>query len=248
MLISMNWIQDFVDLSGQDLDQLIQRFTLSTAEVEEIIHKGRDIEKVVAAQKSCRWRSTRFQKSCTCLRWIPAAGWWTVSAAPPMSGRAWWCPLPAPVAVCVPEKSWKPPCAKAILGGDVLLRSGAGHQRRPFRPDGAAGGYGSRYRHQGSVRHWDTVFEVDNKSMTNRPDLWGHYGIAREFAALAGRPLRPLEKADSTRWESLPAVSIDIQDKELAYRYTGLRGGQCHRKAQPGQYAHPPVLLRQPGH
>ena len=25
MLISMNWIQDFVDLSGLDLDQLIQR-------------------------------------------------------------------------------------------------------------------------------------------------------------------------------------------------------------------------------
>ena len=50
MLISMNWIQDFVDLSGLDLDQLIQRFTLSTAEVEEVFHKGRDIEKVVAGK------------------------------------------------------------------------------------------------------------------------------------------------------------------------------------------------------
>ena len=39
----------------------------------------------------------------------------------------------------------------------------------------------------------DTVFEVDNKSLTNRPDLWGHYGIAREFAALSGRELKPLE-------------------------------------------------------
>lgn len=41
----------------------------------------------------------------------------------------------------------------------------------------------------------DVVFEIDNKSLTNRPDLWGHYGIAREFAAIYGLPLRPLPTA-----------------------------------------------------
>jgi len=35
----------------------------------------------------------------------------------------------------------------------------------------------------------DVVFEIDNKSLTNRPDPWGHYGIAREFAAIYGLPL-----------------------------------------------------------
>ena len=30
----------------------------------------------------------------------------------------------------------------------------------------------------------DIVLEIDNKSLTNRPDLWGHYGIAREIAAI----------------------------------------------------------------
>ena len=38
MLISMNWIGDFVDLTGLDLENLIHRFTLSTAEVEDVIH------------------------------------------------------------------------------------------------------------------------------------------------------------------------------------------------------------------
>lgn len=38
----------------------------------------------------------------------------------------------------------------------------------------------------------DVVFEIDNKSLTNRPDLWGHLGIAREFAAIYGLPLRSL--------------------------------------------------------
>ncbi len=32
----------------------------------------------------------------------------------------------------------------------------------------------------------DTIFEVDNKSITNRPDLWGHVGLAREIACFSG--------------------------------------------------------------
>ena len=50
MLISMNWIGDFVDLSGLDLPALIQRFTLSTAEVEEVTQLGRDLRGVVTGK------------------------------------------------------------------------------------------------------------------------------------------------------------------------------------------------------
>lgn len=51
MLLSMNWISDFVDLSGLDKMELIHRFSLSTAEVEnEIFHKGKDIENIVVGE------------------------------------------------------------------------------------------------------------------------------------------------------------------------------------------------------
>jgi len=30
----------------------------------------------------------------------------------------------------------------------------------------------------------DTIIEVDNKSLSNRPDLWGHLGMAREISAI----------------------------------------------------------------
>ena len=36
----------------------------------------------------------------------------------------------------------------------------------------------------------DTVFEIDNKSLTHRPDLWGHYGFARELSAITGSKLK----------------------------------------------------------
>lgn len=41
-----------------------------------------------------------------------------------------------------------------------------------------------------------TVLEIDNKSLTHRPDLWSHFGFARELAAILGRPL----KMDADRW------------------------------------------------
>lgn len=37
----------------------------------------------------------------------------------------------------------------------------------------------------------DTIFEIDNKSLTHRPDLWGHYGMAREFSAFLSKKLKP---------------------------------------------------------
>ena len=51
MLLSMNWICDFVDLSGLDKLKLINQFSLSTAEVEnEIFYKGSDISGIVVAE------------------------------------------------------------------------------------------------------------------------------------------------------------------------------------------------------
>lgn len=38
----------------------------------------------------------------------------------------------------------------------------------------------------------DYILDVDNKSINHRPDLWGHYGIAREVAAILNLKLKPL--------------------------------------------------------
>ena len=35
----------------------------------------------------------------------------------------------------------------------------------------------------------DSIIEIDNKSITHRPDLWGHLGMAREVAAILGDPV-----------------------------------------------------------
>jgi phenylalanyl-tRNA synthetase beta chain len=67
----------------------------------------------------------------------------------------------------------------------------------------------------------DHVIEVDNKSLTHRPDLWGHLGMAREVAAITS-----LSAADPVRMDLLPAGEpawrVDIRDFGLCPRYSAL--------------------------
>lgn len=66
----------------------------------------------------------------------------------------------------------------------------------------------------------DIIAEIDNKSLTNRPDLWGHYGIAREIAAITGHKLLPLDVLEIKNDKK--DLEITIKDPELCYRYCGL--------------------------
>ncbi|MBC7928919.1 MAG: phenylalanine--tRNA ligase subunit beta, partial [Bryobacteraceae bacterium] len=66
------------------------------------------------------------------------------------------------------------------------------------------------------------IIEVDNKSLTHRPDLWGHYGMAREVAAITGGLLR-----DPVDLSLLPVISdlkiaIAVEDFDLCPRYSAL--------------------------
>ena len=67
----------------------------------------------------------------------------------------------------------------------------------------------------------DIIVEIDNKSLTNRPDLWGHFGIAREIAAITDHELLPLDLEEIPNNQK--DLEISIKDSNLCYRYTGLK-------------------------
>ena len=50
MFISINWIKDFVNLDNVNIDELINRFTLSVAEVEGVEKKGENTSNIVVAK------------------------------------------------------------------------------------------------------------------------------------------------------------------------------------------------------
>ncbi|MBR3646382.1 MAG: phenylalanine--tRNA ligase subunit beta [Lachnospiraceae bacterium] len=65
----------------------------------------------------------------------------------------------------------------------------------------------------------DVLLEIDNKSMTNRPDLWGHYGIAREIAALYNLPLAEIKPYEV---DVQSDFNVDIEDEDRCPRYIGV--------------------------
>ena len=67
----------------------------------------------------------------------------------------------------------------------------------------------------------DQIIEIDNKSLTHRPDLWGHYGMAREVAAITGHELIDPVKMDLLPAGD-PAVRIEVEDFDLCPRFSAL--------------------------
>lgn len=62
----------------------------------------------------------------------------------------------------------------------------------------------------------DMILEIDNKSMTNRPDLWGHYGMARELATIYGSELGVLPKFELPTGVASYPVAIE-SDRCMRY-------------------------------
>ena len=231
MYISMNWIGDFVDLSGLDLEALIHRFTLSTAEVEDIYHKGDDLRDVVAG-KILSMENHPTSKKLHLLKVDAGDKIYDVVCGAPnaregivvpfvkeggmVSGQEITC---ATIAGC---ESHGMCCSEKELG---ISDDHSGLMELP-----ADTPIGVDMTELYAIR--DTVFEVDNKSLTNRPDLWDHYGIAREFAALTGRELKPLDTVSLEAYDNLPPIQIDVQD-DLCFRYTGLKVRNIQKKVSP---------------
>lgn len=223
MYISMNWIRDYVDLSGLDINKLIHQFSLSTAEVEnEIFYKGSDLHGVVVAQIMsvedhpnspklhllkvdigdselvdvvCGASNVRLGMKTAFAKVGAQLG--DITIVPRLLAGFISC------GMCCSEKELGiSEDNDGIMDLDPVLPNGK-DLKEIFAID-------------------DIIFEVDNKSLTNRPDLWGHYGIAREFAVLAGRPLKSIDLADLSVFKELPALDIQTEDDDCL-RYSGLK-------------------------
>jgi len=222
MLLSMNWIRDFVDLDGFDLDELIHRFTLSTAEVEDIFHMGADTKGVISAKiLSCEPHPE--SKKLHLLKVDTGSGVVDCVCGAP-NAREGLTVAFATAGGCVNGFEIK----EAKVAGYTSYGMCCSQSELGISADNSglwelddSTPLGVDIKELYPIE--DTVFEVDNKSLTNRPDLWGHYGIAREFAALADRPLRPYTKADLSKYDALPGVEINIEDTEHCFRYSSIK-------------------------
>lgn len=234
MFISLNWIRDFVDLPADvDPRALAERFTVTSAEVEGVEQitcdaRGLIVAEILVAEPVAGTALTavRLNTGAAPIDSITAATdikpGDRVIFAPPGST------LPG-IGTIGERKVSGRPSVGMIVPGDALGLPTVG-QRALWLPSSAKPGEAIDM-----ALFNDWVIEVDNKSITNRPDLWGHYGIAREIAAIVRRPLKPYPIAPMSEVDNpaLPAVPIEIDDPSRCPRYSALRFKQVRSQPAP---------------
>ena len=208
MKFSYNWIREFVPGLTQAALPLERLITMKTAECEGIEETGARLGDARIAQV---------------FSVAPIAGTHNVKVVIDLGElglRTVVCGAPN----CRPDMftAWLPVGRKMINGvdSDGMLASseelGIGRDHTGI-VEFESGEPGAAI--QGLVP--DSIIEIDNKSITHRPDLWGHHGMAREVAAILGLPL-----TDPARLDLLPAGSSSIQvridDFTLCPRYSAL--------------------------
>jgi phenylalanyl-tRNA synthetase beta chain len=223
MFLSMNWISDFVDFTGLDKVELIHRFSLSTAEVEnEIFYKGSDISGIVVAEIKSVEEHPESKKLHLLKVDIGEADCVDVVCGAPnvrVGMKTAFAKLGAKIGeIEITPRQLAGYTSNGMCCSEKEIGISDDNSGIMEITDDVANGTDLKDIYEID----DIIFEVDNKSLTNRPDLWGHYGIAREFAAIAGRPLKPLDTVDLSRYDSLPQVDMKIDDP-LCYRYSCLQ-------------------------
>lgn len=229
MKISLRWLSRHVDLSDIDPKQILADLTMSTAEIEDLIRFGDGLEALVVGHVLEREKHPDADKLSVCQVDLGDPGGGVVQIVcgapnvvkgarvvvikpgdvlPPAGGKG---PLKIKVGKIRGVESHGMICSESELGlseeADGILVLPADTQT------------GARFVDVCPVQDW--VFEIDNKSINHRPDLWGHYGFARELAAIYGKKLKPIVVPGA-----LPTagkhVDVVISDRDACPRYCGL--------------------------
>ena len=229
MIISLNWIKDFVNLDGIEVDELTKRFGLSTAEIESVEYRGRDIENVVVAEILSVDNHPNSQKlHILTVNDGSGAPVQVVCGAPNVRVglRTFFARVGGNV------RGMKIGPAK-LAGIDSFGMCCGGNELGIESDTTGIVELDDSYEIGTDIKELlpieDVLIEVDNKSLTNRPDLWGHYGIAREFATIFKRDLRSLQLEDLNKYNNLTPIDIKVETPSC-FRYCGLTVANVNKK------------------
>ena len=233
MKVSLNWIKDFVALpEDMELSRLAYDLTMSTVEVEGAENLAESFDKIIVGEilevnphpNADKLRVCRVDigdgepKDIVCGGSNLEVGMKVVVACPGAMVR--WHGEGEPVEIKNTKlrgvASFGMICAAVEVGLDSLFPASDDHEIMDVTSFGIAAGTPLAE----ALELDDIILEIDNKSMTNRPDLWGHYGIAREIAALYDLPLKKIEKYAP---DTVEEFDVRILDTDRCPRYIGTR-------------------------
>lgn len=230
MLISLNWIKDFVEIPDMPPKELASKFTLATAEVEDVIVKGESLRPVKVVEiKSLKPHPDSDKLNLVTFDLGTGSTKEVVCGAPNV--RVGLKVPYAPIGTTLPNgMTLEPKKIRGILSDGMLCSEtelGLGEGKSglmELSADAVPGTSLPEYLKMDS----DVILDVDNKSLTHRPDLWGYLGLAREFSAAHHKPLKnrftsEWEKKIESHFSKDPSpVKVSVNEDSSCLAYYGL--------------------------
>ena len=232
MKVSLNWIRDYVQLPADaDLKKLAYDLTMSTVEVEDTIELAKQFDHMVVGVINTIEQHPNADKLRVCMTDIGGRvesivcggsnlreGMKVAVALPGSVCR--WHGEGEPVEIKKSKlrgvDSYGMICGAVEIGlADLFPTKEEAHILDLSDFDAPAG-----TPLADALDLNDIILEIDNKSMTNRPDLWGHYGIAREIAALYDLPMKEFPHFDRNV-ANTAGFHVTVEDAERCPRMTG---------------------------
>lgn len=231
MYISCNQLKKYIAKSDEiDFMKVAKDFTIKSAEVDSLEVKGDNIQNVIVAEVKSLTTHPENSKYKVAVLDIGNSKEITVVT----SATNLYVGMKAPCALEGGSLLGVPKVSKAALGG-VTSEGVLASEKELGISDNHLGvmdldkGYEVGKNIKDILPIEDIIIEIDNKSLTNRPDMWGYYGIAREVAAITGHELLelPVEKILNDKAKE---IKIDIKDKENCNRYSALEISNVTKK------------------
>src|SRR5690606_4393175 len=185
--VSLRWLGRHVDVSDKSPQQVLEDLTMSTAEVEGIEEYAAGLDGVVVGHVLARERHPDADKlSVTSVDVGRGEPLQVVCGAPNVAaGQRVAVVLPGaalPDGTRIKKSKIRGVESFGMICSEKELGLGDASAGILVLPDDTA--IGRPLTEALDLR--DHVLEIDNKSINHRPDLWGHYGLARELAAIWG--------------------------------------------------------------
>lgn len=232
MLISYRWLQRHVDLSGITPEQMATDLTLSTAEVEGIEAFAPHLSDVVVGHVKTRERHPDADKLSVCTVDVGGTEELQIVCGAPNVDAGQKVAVATVGTVLPGDFKIKKSKIRGVASVGMIcsvreLDLGDEHDGIWVLPGDPE--VGKPVAEALGVEDW--VIEIDNKSITHRPDLWGHRGIARELAAIYDRELLPLDLSLPATGNGAP-VPVRIEDGACS-RYVALAVDGVENGASP---------------
>ena len=225
MKISYRWLGRHIDLDGISPEEVANDLTLSTAEVEGVERWAPHLSDVIVGHVTQREQHPNADRLSVCQVDVGTGDALNIVCGAPNVDAGQKVAVARVGTVLPGDLKLKRSKIRGVESQGMIcsvreLELGDDHDGIWVLPDDVAIGQPVAE----ALDAVDWIIEIDNKSLTHRPDLWGHRGIASELSAIYRRPLIELD-ASLPAAPTTGALSVDVQDGDCRrYLAIGLAG------------------------